>query len=50
LRDEYQGKVEVLVPVAGGVLYRYCFSRTPQQLDELARWKAELAAEEPSPP
>jgi dolichyl-phosphate-mannose-protein mannosyltransferase len=42
LRDDYRGRVQTLVTAPGGVLYRYCFPRTPEQIERLERWKAEL--------
>lgn len=41
LRDDYRGRVWALVEAPGGVLYRYCFPRTPEQIERLERWKAE---------
>jgi hypothetical protein len=41
LRDDYSGKVHTLVEAPGGVLYRYCFPRTPEQIARMERWKAE---------
>jgi hypothetical protein len=43
LRDDYRGQVHTLVTAPGGALYRYCFPRTPEQIERLERWKAELA-------
>jgi hypothetical protein len=41
LRDDFRGRVHTLVTAPGGVLYRYCFPRTPEQIERLERWKAE---------
>jgi hypothetical protein len=41
LRDDYRGEVHTLVEAPGGVLYRYCFPRTPEQIERMERWKAE---------
>ena len=41
LRDDYHGYVQILVEAPGGVLYRYCFPRTPEQYERMERWKAE---------
>jgi hypothetical protein len=41
LRDDYRGRVETLVEAPGGVLYRYCFPRTPEQIERMERWKRE---------
>ena len=38
LRDDYRGQVQTLVEAPGGVLYRYCFPRTPEQIQRLERW------------
>jgi hypothetical protein len=40
LRDDYHGYVHILVEAPGGVLYRYCFPRTPEQMERMERWKA----------
>jgi len=42
LRDDYRGQVRALVTASGGALYRYCFPRTPEQIERMERWKAEL--------
>jgi hypothetical protein len=41
LRDDYRGKVHTLIEAPGGVLYRYCFPRTPDQIARMERWKAD---------
>jgi hypothetical protein len=41
LRDDYRGQVHTLVEAPGGVLYRYCFPRTPDQIARMERWKAD---------
>ena len=41
LRDDYRGQVHTLVEAPGGVLYRYCFPRTPEQMERMERWKRE---------
>jgi hypothetical protein len=43
LRDDYRGRVQTLVTASGGALYRYCFPRTPEQIERLERWHAERA-------
>ena len=44
LRDDFRGRVHTLVTAPGGVLYRYCFPRTPEQIERLERWKAETGS------
>jgi hypothetical protein len=41
LRDDYRGRVHTFVTAPGGVLYRFCFPRTPEQIERMERWKAE---------
>jgi hypothetical protein len=41
LRDDYQGYVHILVEAPGGVLYRYCFPRTPDQIRRMEQWKTD---------
>ena len=41
LRDDYRGNVHTLIEAPGGVLYRYCFPRTPDQIARMERWKAD---------
>jgi hypothetical protein len=48
LRADHGGRVAQVVTAPGGVLYRFCLPRTAQQQADLAEWKAELAARQPS--
>jgi 4-amino-4-deoxy-L-arabinose transferase-like glycosyltransferase len=41
LRDDHRGRLQTMIQAPGGVLYRYCFPRTPEQIQRMERWKAE---------
>jgi len=41
LRDDYRGRLHSLIEAPGGVLYRYCFPRTPDQIRRMEQWKAD---------